>query len=129
MVMGRKYRGAAVRSVDLDDYGSQCAGKSNLLKGLRSSFDAATPDMNYPYNPPTASWWDGNNNKMTPTTAPTLKRTTTRSLEVSTQTQEKESPGTKNPRTRQPETSSVRGTCLEKTHQWCRIHPRAYVPQ
>ncbi|KAL1420048.1 hypothetical protein MTO96_024635 [Rhipicephalus appendiculatus] len=107
MVMGRQYRGAAVRSVDLDDYNSQCTGKSNLLRGLRSSFDAANPHMNYPYNPPTASWWDGSHDKMTPTTATTTHQTTTRSPDVSTQPREKESPRTKTSTTGQPQASSV----------------------
>ncbi|XP_049267165.1 endochitinase-like [Rhipicephalus sanguineus] len=108
MVMGRKYRGAAVRSVDLDDYNSQCAGKTNLLKALRSSFDAAKADMDYPYNPPTAWWWDGDNDKMIPTTAPPPKWTTTRPPEeVSTPTQEKEPAGTNTPTTGKPVPSTV----------------------
>ncbi|KAH8028805.1 hypothetical protein HPB51_019891 [Rhipicephalus microplus] len=81
MVMGRKYRGAAVRSVDLDDYNSQCAGKSNLLKGLRSTFDAAKPDVEFPYKSPRASCLD-KHNKMIPTTAPSQEADNVKALRV-----------------------------------------------
>ncbi|XP_075740758.1 endochitinase-like [Rhipicephalus microplus] len=94
MVMGRKYRGAAVRSVDLDDYNSRCAGKSNLLRGLRSSFDAAKADIDYPYNPPTASWWNGDNDKFVSTTAAPLRQTPTKLPEASTQSKEEGPTGT-----------------------------------
>ncbi|XP_075555129.1 uncharacterized protein LOC142587772 [Dermacentor variabilis] len=87
MIMGRKYRGAVIRSVDLDDYNSQCAGKSNLLNGLRSSFKEATHDMDYPYDPPNAAWWDADISKMRPTVAPLPKPTTTNAKEVSTRSQ------------------------------------------
>ncbi|XP_037501634.1 chitinase-3-like protein 1 [Rhipicephalus sanguineus] len=107
MIIGRKFRGAVVTSVDLDDYNSKCAGKSNLVKVLRSSFDAATPDMDYPYNPPTAPWWGEDIFKLMPTTAPPPKRTTTRPPEVSTEPQEKQTAGTKTPKKGQPVTSSV----------------------
>ncbi|XP_075722746.1 endochitinase-like [Rhipicephalus microplus] len=105
MVMGRKYRGVAVRSVDLDDYNSQCAGKSNLLKGLRSTFDAAKPDVEFPYKSPRASCLD-KHNKMTPTTAPSQERTTSRLSELSTQPKEAVG-GTKTPPSGLPETSSL----------------------
>lgn len=87
MIMGRKYRGAVIRSVDLDDYSSQCAGKSNLLKTIRSSFKEATHDMEYPYNPPNAAWWDADITKMRPTRAPLPKPTTTNAKKVSTRSQ------------------------------------------
>ncbi|KAH6927116.1 hypothetical protein HPB50_026898 [Hyalomma asiaticum] len=107
VIMGRKYRGAVIRSVDLDDYSSQCAGKSNLLKTIRSSFDAATADMDYPYNPPTASWWDEDIFKRIPTMAPPPKLTTTTPSEVSTKSKQ-EYPGGKYTRAMgQLETSSV----------------------
>ncbi|XP_077522169.1 chitinase-3-like protein 1 [Amblyomma americanum] len=57
MVMGRKYRGVAIRTVDLDDYTGSCAGKTQLLKTLRSSFDAASLDHDLPYYPPNETWW------------------------------------------------------------------------
>ncbi|XP_065301266.2 endochitinase-like isoform X1 [Dermacentor albipictus] len=87
MIMGRKYRGAVIRSVDLDDYNSQCAGKSNLLNGLRSSFKEATHDMDYPYDPPNAAWWDADISKMWPTLPPLPKPTTTSAKKVSTPSQ------------------------------------------
>ncbi|XP_037501632.1 endochitinase [Rhipicephalus sanguineus] len=107
MIIGRKFRGAVIRSVDLDDYNSKCVGKSNLVKVLRSSFDAATPDIDYPYNPPTASWWDEDIFKLMPTTATPPKRTTTTSSKVSTPSQKKEPARTKTPTKGQPVPSSV----------------------
>ncbi|KAL3240168.1 hypothetical protein MRX96_021724 [Rhipicephalus microplus] len=107
MIIGRKFRGAVVRSVDLDDCNSKCTGKSNLVKMLRSSFDTAAPDKDYPYNPPTASWWDEDIFKLMPTTAPPPKETTTKPPEVPTGTHNKEPASTMIPTTGQSVASSI----------------------
>ncbi|XP_075740782.1 uncharacterized protein LOC119183008 isoform X1 [Rhipicephalus microplus] len=107
MIIGRKFRGAVVRSVDLDDCNSKCTGKSNLVKMLRSSFDTAAPDKDYPYNPPTASWWDEDIFKLMPTTAPPPKETTTKPPEVPTRTHNKEPASTMIPTTGQSVASSI----------------------
>ncbi|XP_049526612.1 mucin-5AC-like isoform X3 [Dermacentor silvarum] len=58
MVMGRQYRGAAVRSVDLGDYTGSCEQKSHLLKALRSTLDITDYYVHFYYDPPNTTWWE-----------------------------------------------------------------------
>ncbi|XP_070378373.1 mucin-17-like isoform X2 [Dermacentor albipictus] len=58
MVVGRQYRGAAVRSVDLGDYTGSCAQKSHLLKALRSTLDITDHYVHFYYDPPNTTWWE-----------------------------------------------------------------------
>ncbi|XP_077522168.1 chitinase-3-like protein 1 [Amblyomma americanum] len=58
MVMGRTYHGAAVRTVDLDDFTGACTEKSHLLKALRSTFDITSHYVHFYYDPRNATWWE-----------------------------------------------------------------------
>ncbi|XP_054928295.1 uncharacterized protein [Dermacentor andersoni] len=73
MVMGRQYRGAAVRSVDLGDYTGSCAQKSHLLKALRSTLDITNHYVHFYYDPPNTTWWEDvqRRRKSAPTEPPT----------------------------------------------------------
>ncbi|XP_037501342.2 chitinase-3-like protein 1 [Rhipicephalus sanguineus] len=57
MVMGRQYRGGALRSVDLGDYKGECKEKSYLLKALRSTLDITGYYVHFYYSPPNTTWW------------------------------------------------------------------------
>ncbi|XP_077536338.1 uncharacterized protein LOC144148693 [Haemaphysalis longicornis] len=56
MVMGMQYRGAAVRTVDVDDITGTCTRKSYLLKALREQLDERTYYVHFHYNPRNTTW-------------------------------------------------------------------------
>lgn len=58
IIMGRQYRGAAVRTIDLDDITGSCTRKSHLLKALRVQLDERSSYVHFNYHPPNTTGWN-----------------------------------------------------------------------